>query len=154
MDIEINDGNTLRTIAAAGVMGGDGHLIEQAEAHGLSRFRMVAGRAQGAEGIVGLAGEDGIDGGGCGPHGAEGCFERTRRHHRIGIDVFEALLRRHGHDVMQVLLRVGAENILLFAQGRQLAVQSCKMGRFEDFVDDLDAVHPFGVAFGRQMIKA
>ena len=33
--IEIDDGHALRIIAAAGIVGGDGHLIEQAEAHGL-----------------------------------------------------------------------------------------------------------------------
>jgi hypothetical protein len=54
---------------------------------------------------------------------------------------------------MEVLLGVGAENILVPTKGRQLALKISKMGRFEDFVDDLDAVHPFRVAFRGEMIK-
>jgi len=150
---ESGNGHTLRIIAIAGIMGGDGHLIEQAEAHGLARFRMMAGRAERAEDIVSLASEHGIDGGGGGTHGAKGRFEGAGRHHGIGIDIFHALFRQHGLDVMQVFLGVGAENILFLAERRQLTFQPGKMGRFEDFVDDLDAVHPFGVAFRGEMIK-
>ncbi len=109
-------------------MGGDGHLIEQAEAHGLARFRMVAGRAERTEGIVGLASEHRIDGGGGSAHGAERRFQRARRHHRIGIDIFHALFRGHGVDVMEMLLGVGAENILFPAQGANWRLRSAKWG--------------------------
>ena len=133
VDIEIDDGHALRIIAAAGIMGGDGHLIEQAEAHGLARFRMVAGRAERTEGVVGLAGEDGIDGGGGGTHGAKGRFEGAGRHHRIGIDIFHALFRGHGLDVVEMLLGVGAENILLLAQAAPVGVSARQNGAIRGF---------------------
>ena len=77
MHIEINDRHAFRTIACAGIVGGNCHLIEQAETHGPPRFRMVAGRAERAEGVVGPACEDGIDSGGGRPHGAERGFQRA-----------------------------------------------------------------------------
>ena len=42
--------------------GGDGGVVEQAEAHGLIGFRVVAGRPDGAERVPGLALHHLIDG--------------------------------------------------------------------------------------------
>ena len=154
MHVEIDDRHPLGVIALARVIGGDGRLVEEAEAHGAVLLGMVAGRAHGAEGILGLGAEHRIDGGGRSPHGAQGRLQRVGRHHRIGVDVFEAALGGDGHDLLHMLGRMGHEELLLDG-ARRLTPQGCsKVGRLQHRIDRLDAVDALGMAGRRFMAEA
>ena len=115
---------------------------------------MVAGRTHGAEGIVGLAPEHRIDSRCRRTHGAQGRFERTGRHHRIRIEIFMALFRRHGLDGLPMLRRMGQQHLLFRAAWRLPAQGLAEMRRAENRVDGLDAVHPFRMAGRRVMGEA
>ena len=45
MDVEVDDRDALGAMLRARIEGGDGGVVEQAEAHGAVRFRVMAGRA-------------------------------------------------------------------------------------------------------------
>ena len=126
VNVEIDDRDALGIIAGARVMRGDGGLIEEAEAHGAAGFGMVAGRAQRAEDIVGLAPEHRIDAGGCSTDAAQRRLERARRHDRIGVEIFEAFGRRHGANPLQMLVGMGAQNVLVAASGASRRTRSLK----------------------------
>jgi hypothetical protein len=72
VDVEVDDGDPLQPVHVERVAGGDGDVVEQAEAHRLVRARMVAGRADRAEGVVDRAGDDVVGGGQRQAGGAQG----------------------------------------------------------------------------------
>jgi len=114
---------------------------------------MVTRRPQGAEGVVGTACEHGINGSSGRSNGAQGRFQRARRHHCIGVHILNALVGCHGKDVAQVLFSMSAKYILFLAQGCQLPLETGKVRSLEDLVDHLDAIHPFGMSVRCQMVK-
>lgn len=61
MNVEIDDGDTLDTVGVAGMFGGDGHVVEQAEAHGLRRFRVMSRWANCAKCVARAAIENRVD---------------------------------------------------------------------------------------------
>jgi hypothetical protein len=52
MDVEIDDRRAADAVCALGVTGGDGDIVEEAEAHRLGDLGMMAGRAHRDEGIL------------------------------------------------------------------------------------------------------
>ena len=55
MDIKINDRDFLQAVLFLRVQGTDKHRVKQAKTHGAGRFRVMAGRAHGAEGGFGFS---------------------------------------------------------------------------------------------------
>ena len=149
--VEVDDRHALRVIAVAGVMCGNRRLVEEAEAHGAARFRMVARRPQRAEGIVGLSPEHRIDGSGCRPHATQCRLQRSRRHHGIGIEILEAFGGRNRAQPLQVLIGMRAQDVLVTAQRRLAPFEVAEMRARQNLVHRLDAVHAFGVAVWRHM---
>ena len=62
MDVEIDDCDALRAVLGARVVGGDGRVGEQAEAHDAIGLGVVPGRAHLAEGVGGASRHHGVDG--------------------------------------------------------------------------------------------
>ena len=58
--VEVDHGHALQVVALQGVLGGNGHIVEEAKTHGLVVLGVVPGRAHAAEGVLQLAGHDGI----------------------------------------------------------------------------------------------
>ena len=95
MHVEIDHGHALGAVLCAGVLGGDGHVVEQAEAHGARRLGMVPRGTHGAEGVVGGARHDLVDGVDRGAGGAQRripalgatsrCRDRARRDLACGL---------------------------------------------------------------------
>ena len=74
--IEIQYGDPLQVVPRNGVHGGDGRVVDEAEAAALFAFGMMSGRAGGAKGVAYFAGQDEIDGfyhGACGDSGGFQC---------------------------------------------------------------------------------
>ena len=74
--IEIQYGDPLQVVPRNGVHGGDGSVVDEAEAAALFAFGMMSGRAGGAKGVAYFAGQDEIDGfnhGACGDSGGFQC---------------------------------------------------------------------------------
>jgi hypothetical protein len=69
-----------------------GDIVEQAEAHGLIAFGVVARWANGAESIAQPARMDFINGCNHGSRRTQSGLERPGRHHRIAIDVDKPVL--------------------------------------------------------------
>src|SRR3546814_7162775 len=78
MDVEIDHGDAFQAPAVAGMPGADGDVVEQAEAHGLGRLGMMAGRADGAEGVARLTLHHGVDDGTAGTRRPQGRSEERR----------------------------------------------------------------------------
>ena len=63
MHVPVDDGDAVDPMPGTEVAGGDGDVVEEAEAHGLVPLGVVSGRPVQAEGVGGGAGGDGIGGG-------------------------------------------------------------------------------------------
>ena len=72
MDVEIDDGHTLQTMHMHRMLGGDGHVIEQAKTHRPVGRCMMTRRPHRAKCVVGFAGHHRIDRGNC----SAGCTQR------------------------------------------------------------------------------
>ncbi len=86
MDVVVEDGDALGAPLSEQPGGGDGDVVEQAEAHRLGGRGVVAGRAHQTECVTRPAGADGV---GCldkGAHGAQCGVERAGRHRGVGVD--------------------------------------------------------------------
>lgn len=74
VDVPIDDEDAVDAPSFAGVAGGDGGVVVDAEAHAAGCGGVVAGGADGGEGVADVALEDGIDGGESGAGGETGDF--------------------------------------------------------------------------------
>ena len=61
MDIPVHDQDPLKGEIVNGIMGADGHVIEEAETHGPIPFGMVAGRPDKGKSVFHLSLPDGPD---------------------------------------------------------------------------------------------
>jgi hypothetical protein len=75
VDVPDYDGNFADAVFFLGVSGGDGDVVEDAEAHAFDGRGVVAGGANGAEGVLDGVVHDGVDGFEDAASGAEGDFE-------------------------------------------------------------------------------
>ena len=55
MHVEIDDGDAFQPMLLERMLGGDGDIVKEAEAHGAAAHRMMPRRAHAAKGIVRLA---------------------------------------------------------------------------------------------------
>jgi hypothetical protein len=134
--------------------GGDGGVVEEAEAHRLVALGMMARRAHGAEGVGRASAHDLVDGVDGRPDAVKRRSECPRRHDGVGIDLDHALLGRGFHD----RLRIGggmAERDLGERAFRGLdALQECESLILKRLLDGADAVGAFGMARRRDMAEA
>lgn len=110
VDVEIDDADAPGPRGLGGA-NAYGHAGEEAEAHGLFGFGVVAGRTHCAEGAVGLAGEDGADGLDGGPGGQPRGAQAAGGHGRVGVELAAALRRFTRDDSVDVALRMDAEEV-------------------------------------------
>ena len=134
--------------------GGDGGIVEQAEAHGAARFGMVSWRTNGAKGVFRFAAQDGIDGADGAANAAQGRIETPGRHPCIGIELLQAVFGRSLADAFEMLLGMDAEDLRLAGERRLLAQQHVETGGRENAVEDFQPLGAFGMAFGRLMLDA
>ena len=128
VDVEIDDRHAFGAMAGAGIMGGNRHLVEQAETHGAAgsrrggragarRRRHCRPRPRTPASTAAVAA----------PTAAERRLKAAGRHHRIGIEIFEALLGGHRTDAVEMLGRMGAEDVLVAAERRFAAQEVVEM---------------------------
>ena len=106
MHVEIDDGDALEAMLLERVHGGDGDVVEQAEAHGAAAHRMVPRRAHAAKGAVRLPVQHQVGG----KHRRAGRVQRgvpgMRIHRGIRVQMNGAALRRAGADMADVFHRM------------------------------------------------
>ena len=83
MHVEIDHRDAGDAMDLPRLLGADGDIVEQAEAHRLGGLGVVAGRAGGAEGIARLPRHDGIDRGADGAGGTQRRLAGTGRQDRV-----------------------------------------------------------------------
>lgn len=108
--------------------GGDGHIVEKTETHGLGGFRMVAGRAGGDEDIVGSAGKHVIHRSHCRTDAGQRRLQAFRRGIGIRLDAVDLaiLLRDLPHDGKQMLFRMRQQHRILIGLRRLLSVPAAR----------------------------
>ena len=119
MHVEIDDGDALGAVLLLRVAGGDGDVVEQAEAHRPRGLGVMAGRARGDEGVGGLLAHHLVDRMDGAAGRAQRRLEAAGRHGGVGVDPHQALLRRRVADAGDVVHRV-AERDGLERRGRRL----------------------------------
>ena len=129
VDVEIHDRHPFGAMDGTGAAGGDGDIVEEAEAHRRRRLGMMAGRAHGDEGIGDLAGHHLIHRLAGGPHRMHAGFPGARAHRRIAIELHQTIGRRRLFDGTQIGFRVNTQNVGTRAAGRCLADQALKFLR-------------------------
>jgi hypothetical protein len=100
MHVEIDDGDALGAMRRLGVTGGDGDVVDKAEAHRIAHARVMAGRARCDKGRVGFAAHHFV-------HSGDGAARRTP-------DGFE---RRGAHDRIAVERGIGLARLRFFERG-------------------------------------
>ncbi len=152
MDVEIDHRDALGVIALAGVVGSDSRLVEQAEAHGAARFGVMAGGLRAQKALLSASPRNTASTAAvAAPTARNACVEGTGRHHRIRVEIFEALRRRQRADAFQMLIGMGAENVLVAAQRRLAALEVAEVLGLQDLVEGADAVDAFRVAIRRHV---
>ncbi|MNU97061.1 hypothetical protein D3C71_871200 [compost metagenome] len=101
VDIEIDHRDPFQTVAVAGVGGGDGDVVEQAEAHRGTAGGMVAGRAHRAEGQRILTQHHRIDGGDTCAGGMHRGTGRARRGPGVHVQLAQRRGLRLQHQIQQ-----------------------------------------------------
>jgi hypothetical protein len=97
VNVEVDHGHALQAVHVQRVLGRDGDVVEQAEAHRLARPRMVAGRADGAKGVGDVACDHGVGGRHGGTGGAQGRFPAVGVERGVAVD--RVVVARLGHVV-------------------------------------------------------
>ena len=145
VDVEIDHRDAVRAVLCARVVGGNGGVREQAEAHGAALLGVVARRAHLAEGVRDTAFHHRVHRIEAGADGAERGFEACRRHHRVAVEVDVPALRfrglRRALDAGDVVLGMGAQDRLfhILAQRRHGPLERVVAFVREDLVD---GAHP------------
>ncbi len=123
MHVEINDRDTLRVIGGAGMVSGYGGVVEQAEAHGASRLRMMTWRTNGTEGVLRFPAHDGIDSADGAACAAQCRIKTPGRHPCIGIELLQAFIRGSLMKALEMLIGMGAKDLRLAGNRRLFAQQ-------------------------------
>ena len=92
MHVPIDDQDARQAVGLAGVLGGQGDVVEQAEAHAARRRGVMARRPDQAQGVAVLAAEHRIHGGRAGAGRRQGDRERLRADHGVAVEMAAALL--------------------------------------------------------------
>ena len=86
MDVEIHDRDALGAMRFLRVPGGDGGVVEEAEAHRRRDFGVMAGRAGRDKGVANPAAHHLVDREDRASRGAQRGLERARRHRCVGVE--------------------------------------------------------------------
>ena len=144
----------LGAMRCAGVLCGDGHRVEQAEAHGAGPLGMMPGRPDGAEGIIGGAGHYRVHGVDRGAGGAKGRVVALGAHGGIGIEPDETLLRARGADRLHIALRVDALDHGEIGEWLLISFKRVERRRGESVSDGAQAIRPLRMALAHIVKQA
>ncbi len=143
VDVEIDHCHTAKPVDCPYLGGGDRHVVEQAESHGPSVFRMVARRAHGAKSVLPVAGHHSIDGGAdtaCRPQ----CrLARTRRHNRIRFESQPTLDWRGVEHMAHIIRLMHAFDLGNLREGRLVPLQRFEFAGAQGGKHGPQAIRPF-----------
>jgi hypothetical protein len=118
VNIEIDHREALEAMLFEGVPGGHSHIVEEAEAHRLGRFGVMARRTDRAEGVLDLTGQHQVGRQHAGAGRAQGSLHGAGAHCGIGIEVTDAALWHTRQDLLDVLPRMRPGELLHRRQRR------------------------------------
>ena len=122
MDVEVDDGDALEAVHGQCARGAHGDVVDEAEAHRLAAHRVVAWRTHAAERVACGARHDGVGGRDRGARRAPHRVDSAGTHHRVRVERFVAFERRRPSQVVDVRLRVDAQQVLVLDE-RHVAVR-------------------------------
>ena len=154
MDVEIHDRDALGAMRFLGVAGGDGGVVEEAEAHRGRDFGVMSGRAGRDESVASLAAHHLVDREHRASRSAKRGLERAWRHGRVRVDGGQALLRRRVADRLDVILRMDAGDRREVGARRGIARQHLKRLALKRALDRAQAVRPLGMALAHLVREA
>ncbi|QTK79417.1 hypothetical protein AT6N2_C1719 [Agrobacterium tumefaciens] len=155
MHVPVDDGDTLRAVRLLRMAGGNRHIVEQTETHGLGGLGMVAGRAGCDEDVVGGTGKHVIHG----RHGGADAGQRSLKAFGgeigVGLDPVDltVLFGNLPHHGKKMLFRMGQQHRVFIRLRRFLPVQPLEIRMFKRDVQRPQAVWPLGMAGRRDMLK-
>ena len=154
MDVEIHDRDALGAMRFLRVPGGDGDVVEEAEAHRGRDLGVMAGRAGRDESVANPAAHHLVDREDRASRGAQRGLERARRHRRVRIEGGPALPRRRVADRLDVFLRMDARDRRKVGARRGVARQHLKRLALERALDRTQPIGPLGMALAHLVREA
>ena len=154
MHVEIDDGDSLDAVGRLGVTGGDGDIIDEAEAHGIARAGVMARRARGHESVVGPPRHHLVDGGDAAAGRAPDGLDRLGTHERVAVERGVAFARRRLFERREIGLRMNALQRLWVGPGRAQTRQRGETLVFQPALDRPQAFGPLGVAGAHLMLQS
>ena len=154
VDVEIHDRDALGAMRFLRVPGGDGGVVEEAEAHRVCDFGVMSGRAGRDKSVANLAAHHLVDREDRASSRAKRGLERARRHGSVRVDRGQALLRRRRADRFDVILRMDARDCREVGARRGIARQHLKRLALERALDRAQAVRPLGMTLAHVMREA
>ena len=129
MEVPIDNQDFFQPVMSTGILGGQGHIIEQAKAHGPIGFSMMARRPDEGKAIIdGLPGQQGIDQVEKTSGGHQGRFIGFSGSLSIRVQRDKGLSRRGGY----LFYMVRSMNIGQFLQGGRAGLNGLSTGRKSD----------------------
>ena len=129
MDIEIDDRDRRQTMNGARMVGRDGHIIEQAKAHGAVIFGVVSGWPDGAKSVGDLAGEHRVDRRAGGAGGAKSGDTTARRHEGVGVEHHLPTGRHRRQNAVDIGAVMGARQLVDGRRRRHSPIQTVERRR-------------------------
>ena len=146
MHVEVDQGHALQAVHIQGVSHPDGHVVEEAKTHGGVALGMVARRAHAAKRGGGLARQHQVGGFHRRTGRAQGRCDGVGVHVGVGVDRMEAFLRRSVHQLVDVIRRMGAAELLHGGQRRVVGNHVVEQALDQQVVvDGAQALGAFGV---------
>ena len=146
MDVEIDHRDPVQPVPGASVERPDGDRVEQAKAHGVGRFGVVPGRADGAKGVFPLALHHPVDGIADGPRGPARRFAGGRRHAGVGVQGDAAFLGHVFKNLLDVIRLVHLFDFLEVDDRGLVALQGLEIVVLEPLHHGPQPVRAFGMA--------
>ncbi len=149
MHVEIDDGNALRTMLGASVMGSNRDVVEQAETHRPKAFRVMSWWTHLAKRVRRLAAHHKIDGVEPRANRTAGSFPRSRRYDRIAVDIPVAALDMLGDfaDLPYMLLEMRQRDVcgIVLAQRCCTPHKRAEIRLEQSFIDHSHTIGPLGM---------
>ena len=153
MDVEIDHRGARDAVFALGVAGGDRGIVEEAEAHRLADFGMMAGRAHRDERVVVRAGHHRIGRRHRAADAAHHGFPGARRHRGVAVDIDQAAGGRDVAELADIMLAMAQRHRIETAFRRLAAHQRLEAVLAEHLGDRAQPVGPLGMSRRRQMVE-
>jgi len=126
MHVPVDDGDAFNAMGILRVSGGDGGLIEQAEAHGPMLFSVMPGRARRNKNIVRLFRKNAVDGFQRGADARQRGLQAFRTDAGVGVNRDDPFIGNTANDRSQVILCVDEQNHVAVRRGGIHALQVFK----------------------------